>query len=165
MTSAETTSLRIESSSPAATEALAAALGRACRGGEVILLSGPLGAGKTRFVRGLIAGLDGDPRRVKSPTFGVLHRYPAGARTLDHFDAYFVRDPDEFARTGLDEFIAAGDVVAVEWPERVRGAFPPDVLSVEIAIAGEEARVLAVTAAGFRAREALGRFVASGVSP
>ncbi len=155
---------QFDSTSPEATEAAAAAIGRACRGGEVILLSGPLGAGKTRFVRGLLAGLGGDARRVKSPTFGVLHRYPAARTTLDHFDAYFVRDPDELSRNGLGEFLAAGDVAVVEWAERIPTAFPSDALAITLAVTGETSRRLSAVAGGPRSQGLAEAFAAASMS-
>lgn len=123
------------------TERIAARFARTLRGGDVILLEGELGAGKTAFVRGLARGL-GVRDRITSPTFvlmrvhrvwqarasarGALRRVVprdgrSGVRHLVHVDAYRVRDPREFEAIGLFEWIGRPDtVVAIEWGERVR---------------------------------------------
>ena len=137
-------SVVIETGSPEETERVAERLGARLAGGEVILLSGTLGAGKTCFVRGLAAGLGIPPRGVKSPSYNILHQYDGGRRVLQHFDAYFVRESEEFFRAGLDDFLADGDVVAVEWAERYRDEFPADAISVRLELpegaSEEEAR-------------------------
>jgi tRNA threonylcarbamoyladenosine biosynthesis protein TsaE len=100
------------------TEELGAALGATLRGGEVVLLSGELGAGKTVFVRGLARGVGADPDEVSSPTFVLLTSYP-GRLTLHHADLYRLegaRDADEL---GLDELPGPAGVLAVEWAERL----------------------------------------------
>ncbi|MBL8769609.1 MAG: tRNA (adenosine(37)-N6)-threonylcarbamoyltransferase complex ATPase subunit type 1 TsaE [Planctomycetes bacterium] len=145
----------IETTSPDATESLAEALGRACVGGEVVLLVGTLGAGKTCFVRGLARGLGLAERVVKSPTYNVMHGYAGGRIPLDHYDAYFVRDVDEFARTGLFEFLADGHVAVIEWADRFVGAFGPDVLEVRLDVVGESTRRLEFVATGAQSRARL----------
>lgn len=137
--------IEVVSRSPDETEALAEALGRTLRGGEVLLLVGELGAGKTRFTRGLARGLGIDPRQVKSPSYNILHQYDGGARTLQHFDAYFVREDEEYRRAGLDDFLASGDVVVVEWGDRHATEFPPDALRVAFAATDETTRTITVT--------------------
>jgi tRNA threonylcarbamoyladenosine biosynthesis protein TsaE len=85
--------------------------------GDVILLHGDLGAGKTAFVRGLARGLGLDPADVTSPTFTLIQVYAGGRVTLHHVDLYRL-EPREVDDLGLDELISSSDVVAVEWPER-----------------------------------------------
>lgn len=145
----------IQTTSPDATEEWAARLGRTCLGGEVVLLVGTLGAGKTCFVRGLARGLGHAERVVKSPTYNVMHGYAGGRLPLDHFDAYFVRDVDEFARTGLFEFLADGHVVVIEWADRFAGAFGADVLEVRLDVVGETVRRLEFRATGEHSRARL----------
>lgn len=132
----------LESESPEATEALANRLASHLRGGETIALSGPLGAGKTRFVRGLARGLGIEPRHVRSPSFTVHHRYRGGRLVLDHYDAYFVREDGEFARDGLDEQLAEGHVVVVEWADRFPAEFEAATLRVAFEVTGEDSRRL-----------------------
>jgi tRNA threonylcarbamoyladenosine biosynthesis protein TsaE len=144
-----------ETGSAAETEALAARIAQRARGGETLLLVGELGAGKTCFVRGLARGLGIDPRAVKSPTYNVLHQYAGGRLALDHFDAYFVREEEEFARVGLEEFLRAGHLVAVEWGDRFRAAFDPDALTVRLEVTGEKRRRIACDASGAASRRLL----------
>src|SRR5437763_7660846 len=103
------------------TEAVAATIGRACRGGEVIALHGDLGAGKTQFVRGLVRALGGNPRAVSSPTFVLLNVYDGGRLTVYHLDAYRTSGESDFESIGFGELLEQGGVVAVEWPQRVAG--------------------------------------------
>ena len=89
--------------------------------GDVLLLSGNLGAGKTAFVRGLAAGLGLDPEEVSSPTFTLVHEYRGGRLTLYHADLYRL----ERAATddlGLEELHRG--VLAIEWPDRLTHALP-----------------------------------------
>ncbi len=101
------------------TEAVAEQLARGLVGGEVVLLSGELGAGKTAFVRGLARGLGADPEQVASPTFVLLTSY-AGRLTLHHADLYRLRGAGDEAELGLDELPGPRGVLAVEWAERLR---------------------------------------------
>jgi len=101
------------------TEAVAEQLARGFRGGEVVLLSGELGAGKTAFVRGLARGLEAEPEDVSSPTFVLLTSY-AGRLTLHHADLYRLRGTGDEVELGLDELPGPGGVLAVEWAERLQ---------------------------------------------
>jgi tRNA threonylcarbamoyladenosine biosynthesis protein TsaE len=100
------------------TEELAAGLGAECRGGEVVLLTGELGAGKTAFVRGLARGLGVDAGEVASPTFVLLTSYP-GRLTLHHADLYRLKGDGDEGELGLDELPGPRGVLAVEWAERL----------------------------------------------
>ena len=105
--------------SPEETEAAAARLARHVRRGDLVLLSGQMGAGKTTFVRGLARGMaaSGD---VMSPTFQLVRIY-AGPIVLAHVDLYRVAEGSELADLGLDELLDQGAVV-VEWGERLPDA-------------------------------------------
>lgn len=98
--------------------------------GGVVLLSGPLGAGKTAFVRGMARGLGGNPGDVSSPTFTILHEYKGPHVLLFHADLYRLstREVDEL---GLDD-VAAEGILVVEWPDRW-AAPPRDAVRVVIA--------------------------------
>jgi tRNA threonylcarbamoyladenosine biosynthesis protein TsaE len=111
---------------------LARAFAAGLRAGDVVLLEGALGAGKTSFVRGLAAGLGIDPAEVTSPTFTLLHEYRGGRLTLYHADLYRL-ERAEAGELGLEE--TADGVLAVEWPARLTGAFAAG-LSVEIEVLG-----------------------------
>lgn len=114
---------------PAATEALGRALAlrlrQACRHTAcVVHLQGPLGAGKTTLVRGLLRGL-GHSGRVRSPTFTLLEPYELTGCSVLHLDLYRLADPGELEFLGLLDLIEAGSLVLVEWPERGGDRLPP----------------------------------------
>jgi len=123
--------------SPQETEALARRVGSALRGGEIILLEGPLGAGKTCFTRGLASGAGFDPEDISSPTFALMHvvsgrEHPS--RTLVHVDAYRLRDPAELDDLGWDAWLGHPCAITViEWASRLSGAL------------GEHERLITVT--------------------
>ena len=100
------------------TQALAAQQAQDLGPGDVLLLQGDLGAGKTAFVRGLARGLGADEDEVSSPTFALLQLYQ-GRLPLYHFDLYRLSGPDEFEAAGLDEWFGGAGVCLVEWPETV----------------------------------------------
>ncbi|MBM3818860.1 MAG: tRNA (adenosine(37)-N6)-threonylcarbamoyltransferase complex ATPase subunit type 1 TsaE [Acidimicrobiia bacterium] len=105
------------------TAALARDLASRLKPGDVVLLSGNLGAGKTAFVRGLAEGLGIDPTDVSSPTFTIVHEYRGGRLTLYHVDLYRL----ERAATGdlgLEEMGVADGVLAIEWPDRLTHDLP-----------------------------------------
>jgi tRNA threonylcarbamoyladenosine biosynthesis protein TsaE len=106
-----------ETASERETERVAEQLAARLAPGDVVLLSGDLGAGKTAFVRGLARGLGGDADEVSSPTFTLVQEYPAARAILYHVDLYRLA-PAEIADLGLDDLIASGGVVAIEWAER-----------------------------------------------
>ena len=106
----------IVTNSPDETEAEGEELGRRLRPGDLILLTGPLGAGKTTFVRGLARGA-GSEAQVASPTFQLVRIYP-GRVQLAQVDLYGVKTAGELADLGIDELIDEGAVV-VEWGDRI----------------------------------------------
>jgi tRNA threonylcarbamoyladenosine biosynthesis protein TsaE len=136
------------SASPEETQRIARTLGAACQGGEVFLLIGPLGAGKTCFVQGLAQGL-GVTGYVHSPTF-VLVAQHQGRLTLHHADLYRIESPGEALDLALDEAVESGGVLAVEWADRQPAVFPRDHLRIEIADLGESKRRIVLTTAGAR---------------
>jgi tRNA threonylcarbamoyladenosine biosynthesis protein TsaE len=122
--------------SEAATAAVGRALGQTLQPGAVICISGPLGAGKTAFVRGLAEGLGCDPADVSSPTFTIVQEY-AGHIPLQHVDLYRLT-PAEARDLALEDLIEDA-VMAVEWPDRWPDA-PPDAVEVTIEVVGEGER-------------------------
>jgi len=125
------------------TEALAARLGLGFRGGEVVLLSGELGAGKTAFVRGLARGLGADPSEVASPTF-VLRTHYRGRLTLHHVDLYRLAGTGDDCELGLEELPGDLGVLAVEWPERLSDVPWPDPWRIALEHAGGDSRRLTI---------------------
>jgi tRNA threonylcarbamoyladenosine biosynthesis protein TsaE len=101
--------------------------------GLVVSLVGPLGAGKTVFVKGLAQGLGIDPAVVTSPTFVISSEYPTVAgRHLAHVDLYRVESRDELEAAGFADLLEPGAVVAVEWGDRFPAALPRDRLELSI---------------------------------
>ena len=120
------------------TEAVAREIAQTLHAGDVVLLSGELGAGKTAFVRGLAEGLGIDPAAVSSPTFTIVHEYGGGRLRLYHADLYRL----ERAATediGLEEMGVQDGVLAIEWPDRLMHALP-GARKIQIEIEGEDTR-------------------------
>ena len=128
--------MTVTTQSEAETIALGRELGRDLTTGAVVLLEGPLGAGKTAFARGLAEGLGCEPDAVSSPTFTIAHEYP-GRVPLQHVDLYRLNGA-EVEDLGLEDLLD-GHVLAVEWPDRWRQA-PVDAILVSIEPAGDDRR-------------------------
>jgi tRNA threonylcarbamoyladenosine biosynthesis protein TsaE len=125
-----------EEETSAAGERLASRL----RAGDVVLLFGELGAGKTAFVRGLARGLGAPAEEVSSPTFTLIQEYQGETLKLHHVDLYRL-EPIEIADLGLDELISGEAIVAVEWAERWPDR-PADAVEVRLTPAGGDLRRL-----------------------
>ncbi|MFA6115583.1 MAG: tRNA (adenosine(37)-N6)-threonylcarbamoyltransferase complex ATPase subunit type 1 TsaE [Sphingomonas sp.] len=137
---------------PAATEALGARLAALAAPGDVITLTGPLGAGKTSIARGLLAalGLEGE---APSPSFAIVQPYapPEVRFPVLHIDLYRIDDPGEIEELGLDEALS-DSLLIVEWPERASGIWP-EALALSLTIEPDGARALtAAVPAAWRAR-------------
>ena len=125
------------------TEQVGACLARRLHAGDVVAMSGDLGAGKTVFIRGLARGL-GVTARVTSPTYTVVNEYE-GTLPLFHFDMYRLSGEDELYDIGWDDYLKRGGVCAVEWSERATGLLPEHCIYVDIAAQNETARRLEIT--------------------
>ncbi len=134
---ATTTSL--ETSSPDETEAVGEELGRRLRQGDLVLIRGELGAGKTTFVRGIARGM-GSAAPVASPTFQLVRIYP-GRLQLAHVDLYRLEQGDELRDLGLDELLDAGAVV-VEWGDRINKTVGADAAMISIEHQGGDRRLI-----------------------
>jgi len=121
-------------------------LGRTLESGSIVALYGELGAGKTAFTRGLAAGL-GIRTSVSSPTFTIVNEY-SGDIPLFHFDMYRLENENELFDIGWDDYLGRGGVCAVEWSEKVPGAFTPDTIVVSIKSLGSNTRCLEITTGG-----------------
>jgi tRNA threonylcarbamoyladenosine biosynthesis protein TsaE len=108
------------SHSPEDTFRAALAEGPRLRPGDVLALTGDLGAGKTQWVKGLAAGL-GSAASVTSPTFTLIHEYPGGRLPLYHLDCYRLERPEELLAIGIDDYLDGRGVVVIEWADK----FPP----------------------------------------
>ncbi len=125
--------LVVRTSTVSETEAVGHRLGRALEGGELIALTGPLGAGKTALARGIARGL-GVPReaQVSSPTFAIVNVYSGGRLPMYHADFYRVTDAEELYDVGFYDLIGSGGVVCVEWIDRIPEVAPEERLAVEL---------------------------------
>ena len=146
----------MRSASAGETRAIGEELATGLRAGDVVLLSGDLGTGKTELTKGIAAGL-GVTDLVQSPTFALVDEHLAPALgshgRLIHLDLYRL-DPGELDGIGWDELIASDDdVVVVEWAERAAGRLPDRYLLVELIIAGEDARDIRIRKVGGDDRE------------
>lgn len=144
--------LLLRSGSPAETRRIGAKLARLLRPGDVVLLQGELGAGKTCLAQGIGAGL-GVASGIKSSAFVLLSEYP-GRLTLYLADLYRLEDPLDVADLALEESAADG-VLVVEWPERAWQEMPPERLLVRIEWTGERSREMTFEARGARYEELL----------
>jgi tRNA threonylcarbamoyladenosine biosynthesis protein TsaE len=151
--------LRVLSQSEEETERLGTSIAAELKPGDVVALVGPLGAGKTRLVQAIAADLGVDRRDVSSPTFVLIQEYagrPAeGAATrlpVYHFDAYRLRDLDEFLELGADEILQSGGICLIEWADRVVDALPVDLVRIEAVVAGPTSREFRLTGTGPRGR-------------
>ncbi len=147
---------RMVSDSPARTMQIGERLGRGLRAGDVVLLHGELGAGKTCFVRGVARGMGIDPRAVSSPTFVLINEYEkaAGPPRLLHMDAYRLDGPEDLDGLMLDDALTDAALV-VEWAERVVEGLPDPALDIAFRHIGDEQRELTVRTADPRWRTTL----------
>jgi tRNA threonylcarbamoyladenosine biosynthesis protein TsaE len=127
------------------TMAAGAALAQRLSAGDVLLLHGELGAGKTAFVRGVAQGLGARVDDVSSPTFTLIQEYESGRLTLYHVDLYRLASA-EVDDLGLEELVESGGIVAIEWPDRWHRR-PAEAVTVSVSIAheGEDYRRLRIS--------------------
>ncbi|MBV9928071.1 MAG: tRNA (adenosine(37)-N6)-threonylcarbamoyltransferase complex ATPase subunit type 1 TsaE [Acidobacteria bacterium] len=138
------------SHNPEETFSAGRSVGERLEGGEVLLLSGTLGAGKTVFTKGLAAGLGLDPAEVSSPSFTLVNRHGEGRLVLYHLDLYRLAEGHTAAHAvELDELLAdERAVIVIEWAERMgRYRLPPTTWRVHIDGDGEDPRRITVTRA------------------
>jgi len=145
----------LDSAGPEQTRELGEQLGRALQAGDVLLLSGELGAGKTVFVQGLARGLGFDGR-VSSKSFVLMGEY-AGRIKLYHADLYRLDQPEQAEELALEETAADG-ALAIEWPERAEGLLPEAALRIDFEVLDEEHRRLHLRANSERGETLLEAF-------
>jgi tRNA threonylcarbamoyladenosine biosynthesis protein TsaE len=140
--------IALHTATPSATRRVGEHIGRLLSAGDVVLLSGELGAGKTVLAQGIGKGL-GVSDAIKSSSFVIMNEYQGAGLRLYHADLYRLEDPEQVAELALEEVAAAG-VLVIEWPERAPAELPPEHLLVELAYEGARGRSLHVSARGRR---------------
>ncbi len=156
--------VELHSESPAQTRRLGERLGEILQVGDVVLLHGTLGAGKTALTQGIGRGL-GVAEAVNSPTFTLLKEY-AGRLPLYHFDLYRLDDPGEVETLGFEQYFEGDGVSVVEWAEHGEAAddadpWPANYLRILLLTTGEASRLLRCAAHGPRGHELLAAFAAA----
>jgi len=133
----------VDSKSAAETEALGARIAERLRSGDVVLLSGDLGAGKTTLIRGACRAL-GVTGPVTSPTFTIGRRYEGGRLPISHLDLYRLASLEDEDPALLDDYLGPDGVAFVEWPGAGEGRLGRPALLVRLEHAGEEGRRIEV---------------------
>lgn len=124
---------------PMETRAVGRQLAEKLRAGDVLLMYGNLGAGKSEMTRGIAEGL-GVTETVTSPSFTVLNVYESGKIPLYHFDWYRLESAEEIYELGMDEYLGGDGIAVVEWPTQCPDAIPEDHLKIEIVPVDENTR-------------------------
>jgi tRNA threonylcarbamoyladenosine biosynthesis protein TsaE len=122
--------------------------------GDIILLSGPLGAGKTVLAKGVASGLGIDKNEVVSPTFVLLRVYQ-GKHVLQHFDFYRIKAPQDFFGLGYQEYLYSDAVTLIEWPQRLKLLLPKEFLKIKLFTKAKNQRLIKFTAKGARYKKLL----------
>ena len=109
--------------------------------GDVFALTGDLGAGKTQFVKGFVAGVQ-STAEVTSPTFVLVHEYGDGRLPVYHFDFYRLDNKEAVLRIGFDDYVFGDGVTLIEWAERYADLIPPEAKWLSFELKGENSRVI-----------------------
>ena len=133
--------------STAETRELGERMAAQLKAGDVLLLEGELGAGKSELARGVARGL-GVQETVTSPSFTILNMYESGRIPLYHFDWYRLESAEELYELGMDEYLGGDGIALVEWPGRCPDAVPERCLRIRIETEGENIRRITGTACG-----------------
>lgn len=108
------------------------------------VFEGEMGAGKTTLIKAIAKAM-GVTEVVSSPTFSIVNQYDAAGNIIYHFDFYRIKNLQEAYDIGYEEYFYSGDVCFIEWPERIPELLPEHYVKIEIAIAGEQERVLSIS--------------------
>jgi tRNA threonylcarbamoyladenosine biosynthesis protein TsaE len=138
----ENSASRIVSRSPEETVDIGSRIGRKLSAGSVVLLMGPLGAGKTMIAKGIAQGM-GIAEEIVSPTYTIVSEYPGG-KTLHHIDLYRVEGREETENLGLDEIIGVDGVAVVEWGEKLLLDPPSPPVRVTLSIESAQERLILI---------------------
>lgn len=135
---------------PDATEALGGKLAELLAPGDIVCLSGDLGAGKTLFVQGVVAGLGADATDVTSPTFTIMNVYAARIPVY-HFDLYRLENTAALADIGFEEYLGGDGVALIEWADKFPAALPAEYLDIRFTVGdGPTERIITMIPQGTR---------------
>ena len=129
------------SNSPDETEGFGRRFAENLKPGDVLALTGGLGSGKTQFAKGLVAGL-GATTAATSPTFTLIHEYPAGRFPIYHFDFFRVEDRQSAERLGLDDYFFGDGISVIEWADRFPDLIPETARWISFEIKSEAQRAI-----------------------
>ena len=132
------------------------AISRHLRPGDIILLSGSLGAGKTVLAKGIAQGLGISKDKVVSPSF-VLLRVHKGKHLLHHFDFYRLKTPHDILGLGHEEYFYSEGITVIEWPERLKFLLPKEFLKIKLSVKAANSRLLQFIAKGPGYKRLLGK--------
>lgn len=138
--------MEFKTSSELETRALGLSIGRALKGGEVIAMTGDLGAGKTTITKSIAQGLEVDDY-ITSPTFTIVNEYE-GRLKLYHFDVYRITNIEEMYDLGYEEYFDSGGVTVIEWSNLIEEILPKDRINIEIEYIDEKSRKVSITGEG-----------------
>jgi tRNA threonylcarbamoyladenosine biosynthesis protein TsaE len=150
-------SVDLVSQSSLHTERIGERLARLAKPGDVLALSGELGAGKTVLAKGVAAGLGLDPADIASPTFIILREHYGGRMPLFHLDLYRLEGQD-LGTTGWEETLEGGGITVIEWPDRAGDTLPADRLDIALEHIADTKRRVFMTATGERSQQLLKEF-------
>jgi tRNA threonylcarbamoyladenosine biosynthesis protein TsaE len=131
------------SNSAVETEALGREFGLRLEAGAVVALQGELGAGKTQFTKGVVAGLGSDDS-VTSPTFTIVHEYRGGRLPIYHFDFFRLEHRERLFQVGLDDYLFGDGVCIIEWADRFADLIPEGASWIRFEVSGPDQRVITV---------------------
>jgi len=149
--------MKIISHSVKETLNLGAALAKHLEPGDIICLEGELGSGKTTLTKGIAKGLGVSPAKVTSSSFILIRAHQDGRIPLFHFDLYRLKNSNEIALLGYEEYLYAEGVSVIEWAEKLNCLMPKERLMVKLAYGRQNKRMIKITAVGTRYEELLRR--------
>src|SRR5205085_8531825 len=126
--------------------------------GDVVLLDGEFGSGKTTLAQGIARGMGIDARYVNSPTFMLVNEYRAGRNRLYHVDLYRLEGEEQVATLGLEDYFDGSGVVVIEWPAEAVAWLPEERLLVRLGVLSDTKRTIRFYATGERYRQLLAKF-------
>lgn len=136
--------MEVTTNSPQQTEKIAYKFAKFLKSGDIVALHGELGAGKTVFTKGLVAGL-GITAKVTSPTFIFCKTYRGKTKIVNHIDLYRAKVISDLGNLGLDEILSKDSITIIEWPERLGSKLPKDRVDVFINVKDENTRIIKIT--------------------